>query len=88
MSDILSELCDQGAFFKCALYDSRGSFEIPEEIMNAATLLTKWAEENNMKEWRLNGVASREQLETLELQLKHKWAEPAKWDGFIYGPDE
>lgn len=70
MVNILKELSDDRGFFQCELYDKAGSFEIPFEVMEAAQLLTKWAEENGFKYWRLNGVASRYQLEMLELSSK------------------
>lgn len=67
MVSILRELANRPGFFQCNLYDKAGSFEIPFEIMEAAQLLTQWAEENNFKHWRLNGVASRQQLEEMEM---------------------
>lgn len=52
----------------CELYEKAP--KIPAEIIAAAQLITEWAENNNFKNWRLNGIASREQLELIELWVK------------------
>lgn len=66
--NILQEIMDNDqGFFRCELYEKAGCFSIPFEVMEAAKLLTQWAENNGLKYWVLNGVASRQQLEELEM---------------------